>query len=75
LTYIVGAVHAERVMVERQWVPATVRPALFCVPYGVAGLQIKDVVVNYLKANPQQRHFLAAALVFDALVQSWPCAR
>jgi hypothetical protein len=35
--------------------------------------QAVDIVVRYLRDNPQRRHLVAAGLVAEALSQAWPC--
>jgi hypothetical protein len=38
------------------------------------GNQLRDVVVNYLKAHPEHRDDPAAALVTDAITEAWHCS-
>jgi hypothetical protein len=45
----------------------------FCAPIEVTQGQITDIVVNYLRANPQFRHFNAASLTLSALSKAYPC--
>ena len=45
----------------------------FCVPAGVKGRQIYDVVLNAFQANPQNRHEGAFGLIRVALMKAWPC--
>jgi len=44
-----------------------------CRAEGVTNGQIKDVVVKYLKEHPEDRHFLAAILVMQAMAKAFPC--
>ena len=44
----------------------------FEIPAGVHILQIRDVVVKFLKENPKDRHLAAVALVFKALKKAFP---
>jgi Rap1a immunity proteins len=37
------------------------------------GNQIRDAVVNYLKAHPENRNDPAAALISKAIMQAWHC--
>jgi hypothetical protein len=37
--------------------------------------QVRDVVVQYLAANPARRHVMAAQLVALALADAFPCRR
>ena len=48
----------------------------FCPPseVGITVGQIKDMVHAWLRANPNQRHRNAEALVNEAFKQAWPCA-
>lgn len=45
---------------------------IFEIPAGVHILQIRDVVVKFLKKNPKDRHLAAVALVFKALKEAFP---
>jgi len=49
-----------------------VRPQIFELPAGVDILQVRDVVVKFLKENPKDRHLGAVALVFKALTEAYP---
>lgn len=44
-----------------------------CVPAGVTGGQIMDVVIRYLWQHSEIRHLLASQLVTSALIESFPC--
>ena len=44
-----------------------------CVPDSVSNGQLKDVVVKYLKDNPEERHILAAILVVKSVAKAFPC--
>jgi hypothetical protein len=46
---------------------------IVCAPKGVTGGQIRDVVVNYLKAHPEERHTSASSSILVALSEVWPC--
>ena len=48
------------------------RPQVFDIPAGVDILQVRDVVVRFLKENPKDRHLSAATLVFKALTEAFP---
>jgi hypothetical protein len=45
----------------------------WCAPDRVTVGQAVDVIVRYLRDNPQFRHYPAAGLVAEALSQTWPC--
>jgi hypothetical protein len=42
-----------------------------CVPDGVTGGQLADVVKSYLERNPAQRHNNGADLTKDAIKEAW----
>ena len=44
-----------------------------CVPTGVILGQVRNVIVRYLEANSQNRHWPAMILVREAIQQAWPC--
>ena len=44
-----------------------------CLPNGVTIGQVQDVVVKWLRAHPEKRHFQAAGLVAQALEDAFPC--
>ncbi|WP_176762507.1 Rap1a/Tai family immunity protein [Pelagibacterium luteolum] len=48
-------------------------PAYICIPAGVSSLQVKDSVCAYLADNPESRHWPAAILTRNALLEAWPC--
>jgi hypothetical protein len=56
-------------------VDSSLRPLSFrvCVPAGVTLQQTADVVTNYLRDHPEERHYTAQSLVVFALQQAWPC--
>ncbi len=46
-----------------------------CIPIGVIGGQVNDVVITWLKANPSKRHYAAHSLVAAALSEAFPCKK
>jgi hypothetical protein len=46
-----------------------------CIPRKVTISQLKDVTVDYLRANPTDRKNSASTLVFAATRKAWPCAK
>jgi hypothetical protein len=44
-----------------------------CFSVGVDSDQLKDIVLQYLRANPATRHYVAADIVARALAQAFPC--
>lgn len=49
-----------------------IRPAL-CIPPTVKNSQLIDIVKNYLKANPSERHNDLHGLVIVAVMDAFPC--
>lgn len=48
---------------------------LHCVPGRVQAGQVRDMVKNYLRANPEERHKAADILVTRVLNNTWPCPK
>src|SRR3954463_4178783 len=66
--YVAGAIETNTQLVELQ-VPI----GALCVPNGVTGTQVADVVCRYVRDNPQERQFSAAVVSILALRKSFPC--
>lgn len=49
------------------------RKRFLCVPTGVRASQIVDASCAYLRNNPQNRHWNASALVYNAVLAMYPC--
>ena len=47
----------------------------FCIPDAVENSQLNDVVLSWLKGNPQHRHGEAPLLVATAFTEAWPCPK
>lgn len=45
-----------------------------CVPPDATNEQLRDVVLRYLGNHPEDRHFPARGLIWNALVEAFPCA-
>jgi hypothetical protein len=45
----------------------------FCMPDGVAVGQAEDIVLSYLAAHPDRRHYDARVIVALALKEAFPC--
>lgn len=45
----------------------------YCPPSNVTVGQLKDVVVSYLRRNPNIRHESAPLLILKAEIAAWPC--
>jgi hypothetical protein len=46
-----------------------------CVPENVTVGQMRDIVIKYLKDNPEKRHFTAHSNVGVALFKAFPCRK
>lgn len=46
-----------------------------CAPSNVKIMQVKQMVYNYMKANPQFWHATAESNVLEALREVWPCEK
>jgi hypothetical protein len=46
----------------------------FCIPADASNRQLVEVVVKYLRENPETRHETARTLIHSALVESFPCS-
>ena len=67
--YIMGVTDAESITTLSR------RSPLFCIPYGVTGEQLTDVVKKYLGEHPEQRHATGASLVITAMANAFPCRK
>ena len=65
LTYIMGAHDA--FMFQR-----LVRNLPRCTPRNLTGGRLREVVVEYLQDNPDNRAMDASALVWNAIIAEWP---
>jgi hypothetical protein len=45
------------------------------VPKDVTRVQARDLVIQYLRAHPKDRHDLAIRQTWLALAQAWPCSK
>ena len=45
------------------------------VPEDVTRVQARDVVIEYLRAHPKDRHDLAIRQTWLALAEEWPCKK
>jgi hypothetical protein len=48
---------------------------IHCPPSDVTAGQVRDMMRNYLTANPQERHNTGDTLILRVLKQAWPCAQ
>lgn len=72
LSYLGGIIDAEalaRNLEQRRPYP---RP-YYCLPDGVTGGQVSDIVRQHLEANPTTRHYSAVFPVTAALLKAFPC--
>ena len=45
-----------------------------CMPSrGVDTVQLRDIVIKYLRDNPDQRHYVASTTIAVALTKAFPC--
>jgi hypothetical protein len=44
-----------------------------CIPTAVTGTQLRDVVIKYMRDNPQTRQMHAGALTMKAFSAAFPC--
>ena len=65
VTYIMGAY--DGFMFQR-----LVRNQTRCTPRSLTGGQLREVVVDYLLAHPDNRQMDASALVWNAIIAKWP---
>jgi hypothetical protein len=49
------------------------KAAIACVPRAATGTELRDVVVAYLRANPQVQHDKAGQIARQALAKAYPC--
>lgn len=56
------------------WARGRVKPEI-CLPQGVSLSQYLDILLKYLKDNPDQRHKPTAELLWVAASKSYPCSR
>jgi hypothetical protein len=66
--FIIGAIDGAR-MVEI----TAGKKSIICLPDNNTQQQIKDVVVNYLRAHSEDRHYSGASLVYAALYEKFSC--
>jgi len=52
----------------------TGRGVVHCPPSGVTVGQVRDMVHNFLRSNPQDRNFSGDSIVNHVLKNVWPCA-
>ena len=45
----------------------------YCVPKNASNAQLRDVVVKFLRENPERRHETARFLVMESYVAAFPC--
>lgn len=45
----------------------------YCIPEGVTGQQLRDIVVRHLRQHPEERHIFFGQIIWDALWRAYPC--
>lgn len=66
--YINGLAQGQALMAVRDK-----SPQIFCIPETATNGQAVEIVVKYLKANPEMRHRLGSLLITIALRDAFPC--
>lgn len=51
------------------------RGIIHCPPENITAGQVRDMVHQYLRASPSDRHLSADQHVVQVLKQNWPCAK
>jgi hypothetical protein len=46
---------------------------LFCPPDGATSRQFQQIIIDYIKARPQQWHYPAGMMAATALAEAFPC--
>jgi hypothetical protein len=46
---------------------------MYCIPESVTNVQLRDIVIRFLRQHPEQRHVWYIQLVADAMWASFPC--
>jgi hypothetical protein len=64
--YILGSVDTQNVI-------RSIDNKKDCIPDGVSSGQLKDIVVKYLQSRPEERHWDASALVWNAINSAFTC--
>jgi hypothetical protein len=44
-----------------------------CIPATATLAQVRDVVIQYLREHPEERHYAAGSLVLRSLLVAFPC--
>jgi Rap1a immunity proteins len=55
------------------WMYASSETARVCIPQKVTSGQLRDVALEYIKANPKDRHLQYSELFLYAWQDAWPC--
>lgn len=76
LNYVAGVADAENAYasaVKGLAIPDASIALMICFPPTAVHQQASDVVLQYMQANPTQRHQTAYSLTRAALNKAWPC--
>jgi hypothetical protein len=46
-----------------------------CAPATITAGQVRDMALQYLRANPENRHLSADLLITGLLINAWPCPK
>jgi hypothetical protein len=71
--YVIGATDMLQIMNEIRRSSTPPQAPSFCLPDRVTQGQITDVATDYLNSNAKLRHLPAAWLVWNSLIQAFPC--
>jgi hypothetical protein len=72
--YVLGVFHAISIKDHNGLGIDGVNPPLVCLRPGVTGLQIKDIIRNYLYAHPESRDKNSSRLILAAMQEAFPCS-
>jgi hypothetical protein len=68
LGYLTGVADAEDA--APSW---KLQQRLFCIPRGVSAQQLRQIVVQYFDAHPEEEDLNAAIVVDNAFLETFPC--
>jgi hypothetical protein len=68
--YVIGAVDSIVMMDEVYHMPHH-----FCIDQTVRAGQVRDAVIAYLTAHPEQRRLNASSIVWTAMGYAYPCSK
>jgi hypothetical protein len=72
LGYIAGTLDMLRTA-SRELSDPRINIPMYCEPSGVTGEQLTAMARTYLVQHPEQRHFVAASILFTVYTKAFPC--